>query len=150
MVLYVGFRGKNNSSGILAESLSPECLLLTNSFEGLRRDVDSVSKEYDQVVMFGVDKTLTSAVRIEKAADKDCEKYDSNLDLDKLQKSLNMVGLRSVISENPTAYLCNYAYWHLLRKFTGNVVLIHIPTIKHADKVFEEKMRSALSRYCET
>ena len=44
----------------------------------------------------------------------------------------------------------NYAYWHLLRKFTGNVVLIHIPTIKHADKVFEEKMRSALSRYCET
>ena len=150
MVLYVGFRGKNNSSGILAENLSPECLLLTNSFEGLKRDVDSVSKEYDQVVMFGVDKTLTSAVRIEKAADKDGEKYDSNLDLDKLQKSLNMVGLRSVISENPTAYLCNYAYWHLLRKFTGNVVLIHIPTIKHADKVFEEKMRSALSRYCET
>ncbi|MBR4605530.1 MAG: hypothetical protein IKO41_04820 [Lachnospiraceae bacterium] len=148
-MLYVGFKGKNNSSGILAEYLSPEHLLLTNSFDGLKRDIDSVSNEYDQVVMFGVDKTLTSAVRIEKAADKDGETYVSNLDLDKLQKSLNMVGLCSVISENPTAYLCNYAYWHLLRKFTGNAVLIHIPTIKYADKVFEEKMRSALSRYCE-
>ena len=149
MMLYVGFRGKNNSSGILAENLSPECLLLTNSFEGLKRDVDSVTKEYDQVVMFGVDKTLTSAVRIEKAADKDGEKHDSNMDLDKLQKSLNMVGIPFVISENPTAYLCNAAYWYLLRRFSGNAVLIHIPTIKHADKVFEEKMRLALSRYCE-
>ena len=150
MMLYVGFKGKNNSSGMLAECVSTKHLLLTNSFDGLKRDIDSVSNEYDQVVMFGVDKTLTSAVRIEKAADKDGEKYVSYLDLDKLQKSLNMVGLRAVISEKPTAYLCNYAYWHLLRKFTGNVVLIHIPTIKHADKVFEEKMRSALSRYCET
>ena len=147
MILYVGFKGKNNSSGMLAECVSPKHLLLTNSFDGLKRDIDSVSNEYDQVVMFGVDKTLTSAVRIEKVADKDGEKYDSNLDLDKLQKSLNMVGIPSVISENPTAYLCNAAYWHLLRKFAGNVDLIHIPTIKHSDKAFEEKMRSALLRY---
>ena len=57
MILYVGFKGKNNFSGMLAECVSPKHLLLTNSFEGLKRDIDSVSNEYDQVVMFGVDKT---------------------------------------------------------------------------------------------
>ncbi|MBR4781354.1 MAG: hypothetical protein IK014_08350, partial [Lachnospiraceae bacterium] len=67
-VLYVGFKGKNNASGILTEQLSSEHLLLTNSFEGLKKDIDSICKEYDHIIMFGVDKSLVSTVRIEKAA----------------------------------------------------------------------------------
>ena len=59
-VLFAGFRGKNNASGILAEQLSPEPLLLTNSFAGLRADIESVRREYDCVILFGVDKTLAA------------------------------------------------------------------------------------------
>ena len=67
-VLFVGFKGKNNASGMLVEQLSHDPLLLTNSFPGLRRDIDSVPNEYDCIVMFGVDKTLTDSVRIDKIA----------------------------------------------------------------------------------
>ena len=66
--LFVGFKGNNNSSSMLVKLLSPEHLLLTNSFSGLKKDIDSICKEYDRVVMFGVDKTLTSTVRLEKVA----------------------------------------------------------------------------------
>jgi hypothetical protein len=139
-VLFVGFKGKNNSSGILAESISSEHLLLTNSFAGLKRDIDSVSGEYDRIVMFGVDKNLTSNVRIEKTASLNGEKRISRLNLKKISDTLNSVGIRSVISDNPTAYLCNEAYWHLLDKYSGRAVLIHIPTIKYADVAFMEKI----------
>ena len=139
-VFFVGFKGKNNSSGILAESISSEHLLLTNSFAGLKRDIDSVSGEYDRIVMFGVDKNLTSNVRIEKTASLNGEKRISRLNLKKISDTLNSVGIRSVISDNPTAYLCNEAYWHLLDKYSGRAVLIHIPTIKYADVAFMEKI----------
>ena len=141
-VLFVGFKGKNNSSGILAESISSEHLLLTNSFAGLKRDIDSVSGEYVRIVMFGVDKNLTSNVSIEKTASLNGEKRISRLNLKKISDTLNSVGIRSVISDNPTAYLCNEAYWHLLDKYSGRAVLIHIPTIKYADDAFIEKMKA--------
>ncbi|MBR6365862.1 MAG: hypothetical protein IKS10_07190 [Lachnospiraceae bacterium] len=64
-VLFVGFKGKNNASGKLAAACSPEHLLLTNSFAGLRKDIDLAGDGYDHVILFGVDKTLTSMVRIE-------------------------------------------------------------------------------------
>lgn len=66
-VLFVGFKGKNNASGKLAAACSPEHLLLTNSFVGLRKDIDLAGDGYDHVILFGVDKTLTSMVRIEKS-----------------------------------------------------------------------------------
>ena len=139
-VLFVGFKGKNNSSGILAESISSEHLLLMNSFAGLKRDIDSLSDKIDRIVMFGVDKNLTSNVRIEKTASLNGEKKTSCLDPEKIAEALNAAGIRSVISDNPTAYLCNEAYWHLLDKYSGRAILIHIPTIKYADDVFMEKM----------
>lgn len=139
-VLFVGFKGKNNSSGILAESISSEHLLLTNSFAGLKRDIDSVSGEYDRIVMFGVDKNLTSNVRIEKKAVLNGKKKVSCLEIEKMADALDTAGIRSVISDNPTAYLCNEAYWHLLDKYSGRAVLIHIPTIKYADDAFMEKI----------
>ena len=139
-VLFVGFIGKNNSSAMLAERISSEHLLLTNSFAGLKRDIDSVSGEYDRVVMFGVDKNLASNVRIEKSASLNGKKKSSCLDLEKIAEAINVTGIQSVISDNPTAYLCNEAYLHLLVKYSGRAVLIHIPTIKYADDAFIEKM----------
>ena len=139
-VLFVGFKGKNNSSAMLAERISSEHLLLTNSFAGLKKDIDSVSGEYDRAVMFGVDKNLASNVRIEKSASLNGKKKSSCLDLEKIAEAINVTGIQSVISDNPTAYLCNEAYWRLLEKYSGRAVLIHIPTIKYADVVFMEKM----------
>lgn len=144
--LFVGFKGKNNSSGLLAESISPDHLLLTNSFAGLKRDIDSVSGEYDRIVLFGVDKNLTSNVRIEKAAVLNGEKITSLLELEMIADALNFAGIQTLISDTPTAYLCNEAYMHLLEKYSGRAVLIHIPTIKNANDVFLNKMKSVFVR----
>ena len=53
-------------------------------------------------------------------------------------------GLEAKVSETLTAYLCNEAYWHLLRKFSERAVLIHIPTMKNADEFFVVKVQRAL------
>ncbi len=143
-ILFAGFRGKNNASGILAEQLSPEPLLLTNSFAGLRADIESVRREYDCVILFGVDKTLDSSVRIEKSAVRDGERIVSALDMEKVSEALRAAGIPAVISDDPVPCLCNEAYLHALEKFSGRAVFIHMPTIRHADKQFMEKMKSAV------
>ena len=53
-ILYVGFKGKNNSSFKLVDSMKGDHLFITNSFEGVYRDIDILKKEYKKVVMFGV------------------------------------------------------------------------------------------------
>lgn len=143
-VLFAGFRGKSNASGILAEQLSPEPLLLTNSFAGLRADIESVRREYDCVILFGVDKTLDSSVRIEKSAVMDGERKESVLDLEKLSESFNATGIPAVISDDPVPCLCNAAYRHALEKFSRRAVFIHMPTIRHADGRFMEKIKSSV------
>ena len=96
MILFTGFKGRNNSSSLSAEQLSSEHLLLTNSFAGLKKDIGSIVKEYDFVVMFGVDTTLTSTVRIEKIASLDGIKLVSSLDLGWIADALNGAGLSAV------------------------------------------------------
>ena len=144
-ILFVGFRGKNNASGLLAEQLSSDHLLLTNSFAGLKKDLDSVSKEYEYIMMFGVDKTLTSSVRIEKVASVASQKLVSVFDLNSLERAMNDAGIPALLSETPTTYLCNEAYWYALDKYSGRAVFIHIPTIKHLDDTFFERMKFAFS-----
>ena len=146
-VIYVGFKGKNNFSGILAESMSQEHVLLTNSFAGLKRDIESIPQAFDKAVMFGVDKALTSGVRIERVAARDGETAASKLDLEGLRDALRAVGIESEISENPTSYLCNDAYWHMLRKLSGQAVFIHVPTVRHMDEIPQENMKSAIAKW---
>ena len=43
-ILYVGFKGKNNSSFKLVDSMKGDHLFLTNSFEGVYRDIDIFKK----------------------------------------------------------------------------------------------------------
>ena len=130
-ILYIGFRGRNNSSEIFVRSLSASYILLTNSYEGLKRDIDKLGEDYDEVYLFGADKSLSDSFRIERYAEKDGRQLASVLDLDETKQRLSVSGIRSTISENATHYLCNEAYWHLLEKYRGRAVLIHIPTIKH-------------------
>lgn len=128
--LFIGFKGKNNPSCILAKSISADSYLLTNSFNGLKRDIESLSCSCDSVILFGIDKNLTDTIRIEKAAELDTKNY-SILDLENMSKQFDTVGISNYLSDNPTHYLCNAAYWYLLRKFNGKAVLIHIPSIKN-------------------
>ena len=59
-ILYTGFKGKNNTSYQLAEQFHGSKLFLTNSFSGIKKDIDNIQETYDMVFMFGVDKTLTN------------------------------------------------------------------------------------------
>ena len=146
MILFTGFKGKNNSSSLLAEQLSPEHLLLTNSFAGLKNDINIIDKEYDLVMLFGIDTTLTSTVRIEKVASLDGQNRISTLNLEAIANSLTKTGINAVISESPTAYLCNTAYYHMLNKFSGRAVFIHVPPARYVDKDFVKRMKAGVRR----
>ena len=143
-ILFIGFKGKHNSSAVLVQAVSENCCLLTNSFNGLKKDIDLIDNDHDFIVMFGIDKNLDSSVRIEKNAEKNEIRYSSVLDLENISERLTDAGLDNYISDEPTHYLCNEAYWHILKKFDRKAVFIHIPTIKYVDEAFIEKIRRAL------
>ena len=50
--LYVGFKGKNNTSSILVKTISEDSFLLTNSFGGLQIDIELLNVYYDCVMLF--------------------------------------------------------------------------------------------------
>ena len=140
-ILLTGFKGKNNSSSILVQSISENYRLLTNSFEGLKKDIEEIDEGFDFLIMFGCDKNLKDSVQIERFAEKNGEKIASALDLENISKNLAAAEINNFISDSPGHYFCNEAYWHALRKFNGKVVFIHIPTIKNIDDSFIDKMK---------
>lgn len=138
--IHIGFKGKNNTSCLLVKAISADSYLLTNSFEGLKRDIELLSRSYDQVILFGIDKNLSDTVRIEMVAEKDTQEF-SALNLEDISAQLDAVGISNYISDKPTHYLCNAAYWYLLRKFNGKAVLIHIPSIKNINENLMEDLQ---------
>lgn len=142
--IYIGFKGKNNASATLVGYLTVNPCLLTNSFGGVKRDIENLEDNYDCVLMFGVDKNLKDSVRIESVAEREGVCLLSDLDLDDISKRLSTVGMMNYISNTPIHYLCNEAYWFSLQKFKGKVVFIHIPTVKNISVGFLEKMKEAL------
>jgi len=144
-ILLTGFKGKNNSSAKLVQAISENYRLLTNSFEGLKKDIEEISGDFDFLLMFGCDKNLKDSVRIERFAEKNGEKNTSGLNLKNISESLVKAGIENCISDTPGHYLCNEAYWHALQKFNGKAVFIHIPTIKNIDDCFIDKMKKFVS-----
>ena len=142
--LYIGFKGKNNASCALVNHLSEHPFLLTNSFDGVKRDIECLPDYYDSVLMFGVDKNLKNTVRIERVAEREGIRLYSDLDLRHISKCLDAAGVANSISDTPTKYLCNEAYWFSLQKYKGKAVLIHIPTTKNISVDFLEKVKEAL------
>ena len=142
--LFIGFKGKNNSSGILANSFSPQSYLLTNSFEGLKKDIEKIPSGYEKAYLFGVDKNLQDSLRIERFAETGGVLRASVLDLEGLAKQFPLYGINADLSAATTKYLCNAAYGHLIEKFNGNAVLIHIPTIKHFDQAWISDIKQIL------
>ena len=128
-VLYIGFKGRNNSSYQLLSEISGEKLFLTNSFEGLKRDIMSISDTYDLVIMFGLDTNLKDTVRIECFAEYEGRIETTKADYAALCRCLEENDIHCIVSEMPTKYLCNAAYYHMLKK-NPNTVFIHIPSLK--------------------
>ena len=129
--LFVGFKGVNNASYKLVSLLNGDKLFLTNSFDGLARDIQGLTTAYSEVYMFGIDKNLTDSVRIERRAEQNGYCLNSNLLLENISEKLLANGVKSSISNRPTRHLCNDAYYRMLERVKGNAVFIHIPGIKH-------------------
>lgn len=129
--LYMGFKGKNNTSSQLLSRLpASDKVLLTNSFAGLRRDIGAISfADVGSAVMFGIDKTLVGSVRIERNAICEGERRDSFYDIAGLMEKLERKEIVFTVSEIPTQYLCNEAYFCVLGK-CPNAVFIHIPSLR--------------------
>ena len=77
----------------------------------------------------------------------DDKTVSSQLDLEGLTNSLNNAGISAVISDKPTAYLCNAAYYHILNSFSGRAVFIHVPPLRCVDDSFVQIMKAGLSSY---
>lgn len=126
-ILYVGFKGVHNTSYQLVSSISGDHLHLTNSFSGLARDIDALENDYDAVIMFGIDKSLSTSLRVERCARLDGETLETKLYADQLARGFRENGIQCDISDAPTHYLCNDAYFRMLRKTNGKAVFVHIP-----------------------
>jgi len=49
-------------------------------------------------------------------------------------------GIKCVVSELPTQYLCNAAYFNVLHKFDGKAVFIHIPSLKNMSENMTDRI----------
>ena len=125
--LYVGFKGAHNTSYQLVSSFPGEHLYLTNSFSGLARDIDALEDNYDAVIMFCIDKSLSTSLRVERCAQIDGEILETKLYADQLARGFRENGISCDISDTPTHYLCNDAYFRMLQKTDGKAIFIHIP-----------------------
>jgi len=126
-MLYTAFKGKNNTSYQVASRLNGTVLFLTNSFQGLEKDIATVVNDYDVVYMLGCNKSLNNKIKIETCAEYNGERIFTEFDISELKKRIDNK-LSYSISYSPTKYLCNAAFYHMLKK-NKNTVFIHIPSI---------------------
>lgn len=129
-ILFVGFKGKMNSSYQLVQALNGQKLFLTNSFQGLKNDIDSIQLDCHTVFMFGLDKNLLGTVRLDACAKHDSQIIRSFIDLFPIKQKLNEYDVKCDISEYPTRFLCNAAYYQMLCKTGGKTVFFHLPPLR--------------------
>lgn len=144
-ILYAAFKGTNNTSGQLITGLQGDTLFLTNSFLGLERDIASIHEHYDAVLMFGVAPKLADTIRIETCALYNSESIITNFEIEVLTDALQQCGIPCFVSNKPTSYLCNAAYYHMLKKIP-KTVFIHIPSVKYKNSAVMKKLSVFLNR----
>jgi len=138
-ILFAGFKGKNNTTSQLVNQLGGHTVLLTNSFSGLEKDILSITESYDSIYMFGVDSSLKDALRIEKFAELHGITVSSDYNITQLSIIMDRYGIANSISNVPTQYLCNAAYYHMLC-INKNAVFIHIPSITGMNETLMKKL----------
>ncbi len=122
-------------------------MALTNSFDGLKRDITDITGAYDLVVMFGLDTNLKDMVRIEAVAEFDGMEEMTKIDCNAICRHMEENNFPCIVSETPTKYLCNAAYCHMLQKVGGNAVFIHIPSLKNMSECMMEKIVYCIEEY---
>lgn len=142
--LYVAFKGNGNSSNKIVRNLDGDKLFLTNSYGGLKKDIDNIHCTYDLVYMFGLDKSLKGNIRIDCVAQRDKVYLYSTVNVDSIAMKLNQNGVITNIGNTPIQSLCNDAYWYMLRRCNCHVIFIHVPSIKYVTEDFIGKVRAAL------
>ena len=145
-ILYIGFKGAHNSSYQLVQSISSSNkLLLTNSFNGIKKDLGNIGLEsYDFIVMFGINKNLKNKIIIEVNSKYNNETLMTNVNYEKIESILKENNIDVDINDNPTQYLCNYAY-HLALQRNLNSIFIHIPGISKFSDL--NKLVSIFNKY---
>ena len=143
-ILYTAFKGKSNTSYQIASCLNGEVLFLTNSFQGLERDINTADGNYDVVYMLGVDKSLKDKIKIETCAEYNGERIFTAFNIPELEKRFTNK-LSCSISDCPTKYLCNAAFYHMLKK-NKNTVFIHIPSISGMNNCLKEAIIELLNK----
>ena len=53
-------------------------------------------------------------------------------------------GVENVVSEIPTQYLCNMAYFNALHKFEGKAMFIHIPSLKNMSEDMMDRIAKCM------
>ena len=134
-LLFTAFKGRLNTSFQLVNQIKSNTLLLTNSFSGLENDIKALAETHDAVYMLGVDKALCREVRIERCAKWNGDTIHTEFYTQALSDQMTAYQIKHHISDTPTRYLCNAAYYHMLCK-NRNTVFIHIPSVKGMDKDF--------------
>ena len=146
-ILFTAFKGVHNTSFQLVDQTTANYILLTNSFQGLEKDISFISSDYSIVYMFGVDKKLIDKVRIETCAKYNDETVCTDFNVHYLEMMLGSVGVFYTISDKPTRFLCNAAYYHMLKK-NPNTVFIHIPSLKGMSVELMNKLIKIFNDIC--
>ena len=127
--LFTAFKGIHKTSFQLVDPLGANYILLTNSFQGIEKGISSIYSDDSIVYMFGVDKTLMDKIRIEAYANYNEEMVYTKFDICTLRNRFRDGNIFYTVSYKPTHYLCNAAYYHMLKKKL-NTVFIHITSLK--------------------
>ena len=137
--LYTAFKGKNNISYQLVSRIDKNSLFLTNSITGLEKDITSFDCDFDTVYMFGIDKNLVNEIRIDLCACYNCEHICTDFNLLPLERKLIESNISYSFSNIPTKYLCNAAYYHMLKK-NLNTVFIHILSLRGMNETLMNRL----------
>ena len=137
--LYTAFKGKNNTAYQLVSRIDNNSLFLTNSFTGLEKDITRFDCDYDAVYMFGIDKNLVDRIRIDLCACYNSERIFTDFNLLPLERKLIESNISYSFSNIPTKYLCNAAYYHMLKK-NLNTVFIHIPSLRGMNETLMNRL----------
>jgi len=110
----------------------------------LERDINTADGNYDVVYMLGVDKSLKDKIKIETCAEYNGERIFTAFNIPELKKRITNKMSYS-ISDCPTKYLCNAAFYHMLKK-NNNTVFIHIPSISGMNNCLKEAIIELLNK----
>jgi hypothetical protein len=131
-ILFTAFKGIHNSSRQLISELNIDKLYLTNSFDGIYRDIENFDfSSYNTVIMFGLNSKLKYDIRIESYAKIEMDIQKTVFNVYTLSKQFYLFHINNSIAKTNTEYLCNYAYFLMLKKMKGRAIFIHIPPEKY-------------------